>query len=213
MIIEAIDLSIQIGKRQLISDLSLSVDYGELVMITGKSGAGKTTLINQLSLLDRHKQGTLKYFGQIIDRRSKIRNLRRDSISYMFQNYGLLEHLTVYENLKLALKFNKTFDRKQLAAFLESFGLYEVLSKKVSLLSGGEQQRVALVRSLLKPYDIIFADEPTGNLDEENTELLMTYFTQLVQRERKAIVMVTHNKQLLAQATKVIDLDQKNNPC
>lgn len=134
--------------------------------------------------------------------------IRKNVISYMFQNYGLLENMTVLENLKLAIKYNKSFKTSDLTILLEKFSLAEsILTKKVFLLSGGEQQRIALIRSLLKPFEVIFADEPTGNLDEENAAFIIEYFHHLVTEKQKAVVMVTHDNQLLKYASVVVDLD------
>lgn len=207
MIFEANNLSIEINQKKIITDFTLSVKAGDFVGITGKSGTGKTTLINNLSLLEKTYIGRLNYegFENTIKNRQMI---RKNVVSYMFQNYGLLENMTVLENLKLAIKYNKSFKANDLKMLLEKFSLAEsILTKKVFLLSGGEQQRIAFIRSLLKPFEVIFADEPTGNLDEENATFIIEYFHHLVTEKQKAVVMVTHDKQLLKYASVVVDLD------
>lgn len=209
MIFEANNLSIEINKKKIVTNFNLSVKAGDFILITGKSGTGKTTLINNLSLLEKTYTGSLNY-EQFDSTKKNIQRIRKNIISYMFQNYGLLENMTVLENLKLAIKYNQSFKKSDLTLLLEKFSLSEsILTKKVFLLSGGEQQRIALIRSLLKPFDIIFADEPTGNLDDENASFIIKYFQYLVTEKNKAVVMVTHDKQLLQYASLVIDLDLK----
>ncbi|EOH95107.1 hypothetical protein UAW_02186 [Enterococcus haemoperoxidus ATCC BAA-382] len=209
MIFEANNLSIEINKKKIVTNFNLSVKAGDFILITGKSGTGKTTLINNLSLLEKVYTGSLNY-EQFENTKKNCQRIRKNVISYMFQNYGLLENMTVLENLKLAIKYNKSFKKSDLTLLLEKFSLSEsILTKKVFLLSGGEQQRIALIRSLLKPFDIIFADEPTGNLDDENASFIIKYFQYLVTEKNKAVVMVTHDKQLLKYASLVIDLDLK----
>ncbi|MGK0551020.1 ATP-binding cassette domain-containing protein [Enterococcus faecalis] len=209
MIIEAKNLFISRGDKPIIAALDLAVDYGEFIIISRKSGSGKTTLINNLSLLEHNYQGELTYFNQPLKSHKMLQHLRRNHISYLFQNYGLLNNLSVYENLKLALNYNHQIKKAQLPAFLEEFGLNDVLSKKVVLLSGGEQQRVALLRSLLKPYDILFADEPTGNLDQENTKIIIEHLQRIVKQQQKAVVMVTHDPSLFRYGDRVIDLSAR----
>lgn len=210
MIVEANNLSIEIDKKKIITNFTLSVKAGDFVMITGKSGTGKTTLINNLSLLENRFTGSLKYNHSAVKKKN-IQTIRKNVISYMFQNYGLLENRTVLENLKLATKYNKSFEKADLNVLLDKFSLPEsILTKKVFLLSGGEQQRIALIRSLLKPFALIFADEPTGNLDDENAAFIIEYFQYLVKEKNKAVVMVTHNKEFLKYASVTIDLDSQN---
>ncbi|WP_159721210.1 ABC transporter ATP-binding protein [Enterococcus sp. CSURQ0835] len=207
MIFEANNLSININKKIIISDFSLSVSQGEFVFVIGKSGSGKTTLINTLSLLNPSYSGDLMYFGTQIDRKY-ITHLRRNVISYMFQNYGLLDNETVWENLKIASRYNKAFQKESLLQLISDFSLpASILNEKVYQLSGGEQQRVALIRTLIKPYDIIFADEPTGNLDRENAEFILNYLHDLVENQKKSVVMVTHENSYSNYATSIVDLN------
>jgi putative ABC transport system ATP-binding protein len=207
MIFKANDLSITLNKKEIISDFSLSVSEGEFVFIVGKSGSGKTTLLNTLSTLNNSYTGELTYFDNNLDRKY-INYLRRNVVSYMFQNYGLLENLTVWDNLKIASKYNKSFQKDYLLQLLSDFSFpNSVLNEKVYQLSGGEQQRIALIRTLIKPYEIIFADEPTGNLDKENADFILNYLNNIVENEHKSVVMVTHDKSYLTYATSIIDLD------
>ncbi|EGO8535259.1 ABC transporter ATP-binding protein, partial [Enterococcus faecalis] len=196
------------GNKQIVSNFSFTADFGEFIIITGKSGSGKTTLINELSLLENQHSGILNYYNKSELTNKRIQLLRRNCISYMFQNYGLIESMSVLDNLKLALKFNKETDESAVDAYLEKFELSNLKKKKVSFLSGGEQQRVALIRSLLKPFDILFADEPTGNLDQENGMILVNYLQNLVTQSNKSVVMVTHDENLFQYANQIIHLTE-----
>lgn len=207
MIMKAKNFSLNIGEKQIVQQLNLEVKREELLMITGKSGCGKTTLLTNFSLLDCFYQGELFYFDQVV-RKSAYQRLKRYHISYMFQNYGLLENSTVQENFALASKYNQELKKERVNELLNEFGLAaDIIKEKVYILSGGEQQRIALIRNLLKPFDILFADEPTGNLDKENTEFLMKYLKHLATDEKKAIVVTTHDEQLFPYATARLDLD------
>lgn len=206
MILNAKSLSVDINKKRIISDFSLAINQGEFIFVIGQSGSGKTTLINSLSLINDSYCGELTYYGKKIDRKYKT-YLRRNIISYMFQNYGLLDNLTVWENLKIASKYNGYFKKDYVLQLLSEFYLpNSVLNEKVYQLSGGEQQRVALIRTLIKPYEIIFADEPTGNLDKKNADFILRYLTNLVENEQKSVVMVTHENSYSKYATSIIEL-------
>lgn len=207
MLVKVENLTIKKGNRQIISNFSLSIGKGEFIMITGKSGSGKTSLIDAISLLETEYIENISYLSQKINSKN-IQRLRKNVVSYMFQNYGLLENMTVWENIKIAAKLNKKFNKEQLLKLFEKLSLSEtLLDKKIYLLSGGEQQRIALIRSVIKPFDIIFADEPTGNLDEQNAQLIINYFTEIITWENKTVVMVTHDKTFLKYATKVLSID------
>lgn len=208
MIFEANNISVSINKKKLISDFSLSVNSNEFIMITGKSGSGKTTLLNTLSLLDKNYYGNITYLGEKITRK-KCKLLRRNIISYMFQNYGLLDNSTVWDNLKLATKYNHDFKKDDLDILLNEFSLPKsILTERIFCLSGGEQQRIALIRTLIKPFKIIFADEPTGNLDDENAKFILSYLKNITISSDKSVIMVTHEKEFLDYASKVIDLNE-----
>jgi len=151
--------------------------------------------------------GNLYYFDKMITKK-EVMLLRRTIISYMFQNYGLLDNSTVWENIKLATKYNKEFNKNDLFTLLDEMSLPKsVLNEKVYRLSGGEQQRISLIRTLVKPFQILFADEPTGNLDKENTDFIFSYLKNLCLAQNKAIVLVTHEKDYLNYATQAISLE------
>ena len=189
------------GEKTLFENFSLKIERGEFLSIMGESGAGKTTLLNMMGLLDRPDSGTVVLCGQknpAFSSRTAV-NLRRRHISYLFQNYGLIDTETVENNMRIATHFksiSKKKERRLIADALEQVGLQGYEKRKVYTLSGGEQQRVALAKVIVKSPQIIFADEPTGNLDSETgakvEELLFNYNKQ----EGATLIIVTHDVDL-----------------
>ena len=169
------------GEKTLFENFSLKIERGEFLSIMGESGAGKTTLLNMMGLLDRPDSGTVVLCGQenpAFSSRTAV-NLRRRHISYLFQNYGLIDTETVENNMRIATHFksiSKKKERRLIADALEQVGLQGYEKRKVYTLSGGEQQRVALAKVIAKSPQIIFADEPTGSLDECNREIMCWRF-------------------------------------
>ena len=162
------------GKNQvLFNDLSLEIEQGEFVGLIGKSGAGKTTLLNIIGLITDISAGTIT-IGNYKNLSMKNKNamlLRRHTIGYLFQNYGLVEDESVLWNLKLAPEYRKMSKGEKLRKinkYLKQFGLSDMLNKKIYQLSGGEQQRVAIIKLILQGSKIILADEPTSGLDKDN---------------------------------------------
>ena len=185
------------GDRVLFQDFSLKVEKGEFLSITGESGAGKTTLLNMMGLLEQPDRGNIILFGR---RNLKFSSrqaveLRRHKISYLFQNYGLIDTETVMDNMKLAVRFYKISGAER---------RYE--RRKIYTLSGGEQQRVALAKVIAKSPQLIFADEPTGSLDEKNREYVLDILKAL-NRRGKTVVVVTHDPYVDACAKRHICLN------
>lgn len=186
----------QLGDKILFEDFNLTIKKGDSVVIVGESGSGKTTLLNILSLIEKPDDGHIFWREKEIKKvntRATSKIIRED-IGYLFQNYALIDNATVEENIKIGLKYRK--DTKNYGQLieeaLERVGLENFKTRKVYSLSGGEQQRVALARTIVKPSWIIFADEPTGNLDEENSKKIMDILFDL-NRGGKAIIVVTHD--------------------
>ena len=203
-------ISLSYGKHEIFRDFSCSVEAGEFLGIIGPSGSGKSSLLNMLGLLLRPTSGTTWHFGQRnlrINSRRALRCLRYD-LAYLFQNYALMEDATVFQNLKLAAHYGKQRSQADLEAALTCVGLEGYGPRQTRSLSGGEQQRLAFARLLLKPAQVILADEPTGNLDRESANEIMELF-DLLRQEGKSIVMVTHDPQLLSGVTRVIDIGGK----
>ncbi|MBH0911411.1 ABC transporter ATP-binding protein, partial [Enterococcus faecium] len=192
--------------KKIKQNWNFSISEKDFIIVTGKSGSGKTTLLNNLSLIDKQYTGNLFYFEKKVSKHD-IQRLRRNHISYLFQNYALLENQTVQYNFELAKKFNSNISNDHIYNLLTDFSLpKDILKEKIFLLSGGEQQRIALIRNMLKPFDILFADEPTGNLDKENSTFIMNFLKNLTEKEKKAVVLVTHDLNVLNYGTNIIEL-------
>ena len=164
--------------KNIINNLDLDIYDGEMIAIVGKSGAGKTTLLNILGLLEKVDKGSIELFNKDVTKIKyrELNKLLRNKISYLFQNYALIDNETVGQNLDIALTYskkNKAEKRIEKENALKKVGLEIDLKKKVFELSGGEQQRLAIARILLKPSSLILADEPTGSLDRNTRDEIL----------------------------------------
>ncbi|MBC1318124.1 ATP-binding cassette domain-containing protein [Listeria booriae] len=207
MRVEVNNLEYTFARKKLFDGLSFVANSGEFIVIHGASGSGKSTLLNLLSGLLMNQSGSIRVFASD-ETELNINNrvYRRDYLNYMFQNFALLEDETVEYNLLLPLteiRMRGNEKRNLIEASLDKVGLKNELKSKVATLSGGEQQRIALARIFLKSGDLVIADEPTGNLDEENT-LIIIHLLRELQEQGKIIIVVTHNPNFLSYATKVI---------
>ena len=190
------DVSKKFGNHRVLENINLDICQGEFVCIFGKSGGGKTTLLNIIGTLEDYDSGRVFCFSkQDPVKNKKIGEiLRREKIAYLFQNFALVEKMTVEENMLLATKYNKEKNKpKIIEDALSKMGVLDKLKSKVYELSGGEQQRVALARNMVKPFEIMLADEPTGSLDYENKKIVIDTLIQL-NSEGKTIVVVSHDK-------------------
>lgn len=192
------------------NNLNMVIDTGEMVAITGTSGSGKSTLLNILGQIDLNYSGDVIIDNILTKQLSKSQREKfiRNSVNYLFQNFALIDHQTVEDNLMIGLEYtnlNKINKKKEIADVLKKVGLDGYSTKKIYKLSGGEQQRVALARVMLKPGNIVLADEPTGNLDDENSVLVISLLKKL-RDEGKTIILVTHNIELARQCDRIIKL-------
>lgn len=178
-------------------EVSLSIEKGAWTAIMGPSGSGKTTLLNLLDGLDRPTGGQVEILGQDVSRfgSDEWAVFRRENIGLVFQQFYLIPYLTALENVMLAQYYHSMVDKKQAMTALDRIGLSDRADHLPSQLSGGEQQRVCIARALINEPKIILADEPTGNLDEDNEEIVMDIFKRL-DAEGHTIIMVTHNPDL-----------------
>ena len=184
-------------ERQILKDLSAEFEEGKFYTILGPSGSGKTTLLSIVAGLDSAKSGKIYYKDRLIDK-GQLHEYRRNDISIVFQQYNLISYLTAYENVLLAMTEtdNKIPDDKKAVAYnlLEKFGIVKTKANRlVGQLSGGEQQRVAIARALASNVDLVFADEPTGNLDTATEKEIIEIFKQLAHEFNKTIIVVTHS--------------------
>ncbi len=198
----------QSGNRKLtvLENVSFEVAPGDTLAIVGPSGSGKTTLLGLCAGLDVSSGGSVSLNGQAMDKltedqRAKLRN---DSVGFIFQNFQLLPTLTALENVMVPLELKKRKDAKSKALeLLEKVGLGDRVTHYPSQLSGGEQQRVSIARAFANEPKILFADEPTGNLDTETGEMIENLIFQLNEEEGTTLILVTHDTEL-AQRTKQI---------
>ena len=189
-----------LSEVRALDDVSLFVDRGEYISIVGSSGSGKTTLLNLLSGLDSPTSGAVEFQGIALQLMSKreLASYRAKKIGMVFQSFNLIPQFTAIQNVEMALYFNGTDvkeRRRQSQAILEQLGLSDRLTHKPADMSGGEQQRVALARAIVKKPEILFADEPTGNLDYENAQQIASLINNL-NKENYTIILVTHNIEL-----------------
>lgn len=198
------------GKVQtpVLRGLNFSIDKGEFVSLVGPSGSGKTTLLYVLGGLETYQEGSVKVFDkELKDYTSQEKALLRSKkIGFVFQFYNLIPNLTVYENIMLAAVLGNQSSKEDIFKILEIVGLSGYEDYYPSQLSGGMQQRVAIARCLINEPEIIFADEPTGNLDYTNGKLIMELFSKLNKDFQKTILMVTHNEETTLYATRVIHM-------
>ena len=190
---------------------SFSVTAGEFVAIVGPSGSGKSTLLNIIGALDRPTSGRVLISGQDLSQanNSELARIRNENIGFVFQSFNLIPRMTAAENIALPLLIRgaRPKDRKiQALKLLKEFGLESKAENKPGELSGGEQQRVAVARALANNPSIILADEPTGNLDTRNSELMMKIFHQSNSEAEKTLLIITHNLELASRAEKVVSI-------
>lgn len=208
MIVKLENIYKDFGSHRVLDDINLQINDGEFIIITGKSGSGKSTLCNIIGLLDQPTSGKVYIDDKLITYKNKeIAHLLRYKISYLFQNFALIDNQTVGYNLSLIYHTNK--EKKKMKSKIEEslklFGLEGYYNKKVYECSGGEQQRIAIVRTFLKEGNLIICDEPTGSLDEENKKIVMKELIDL-HKSGKTIIMVTHDISLLPYGSRIIEL-------
>ena len=197
------------GRKVVLNGVSFSVDESEFVMIYGKSGCGKTTLLNILGGLDRPTSGSVVIDGESISALSEdeLAKMRLEKIGFVFQDFNLILDLTVRENIALPLRFSGKEDGGRIDTMMEKFDIKPLANETANKISGGEAQRVAIVRALMNEPKIILADEPTGNLDAENTANVMKMFGLVREDFGTTIVLATHDKELARHATATVFLD------
>lgn len=199
-------------EHKIFENFNLEIPEGKLTVIHGASGSGKTTLLNIIGLIESFDDGQL-YFGEGANpapatTSQKALLLRRSSISYLFQNFALLEDETIEKNLELALvysKLSKNQKQKRMKEALVWVNLRHALKTKVYSLSGGEKQRVAVARALLKDSSLILADEPTGSVDKGNRDDIIQLLRLEVERG-KTVIIVTHDSDIVAQADFIVKI-------
>ena len=201
--VEIVNMSKSFHEKTLFKDYNLKIPDGAFVVIHGKSGTGKTTLLNIIGGLEKIDDGQVLVNGIDISKKKNKKNFYRYTVGFLFQNFALVDGKTVRQNLEMVSPTFRTDISIEDA--LTGVGLKGYDTKKVYTLSGGEQQRVALARLMIKKCELILADEPTGSLDPENTRMVMNILKNL-NKEGKTIIIVTHNEEIVRDAEYKIEL-------
>ena len=209
--VEIMDVTKKYGDRVIFDHINMEIREGEMTALIGPSGCGKSTLLNMIGLLEDLSNGKIRIFGKEIPKINsrKATMLRRNTVNYLFQSSALVVDMTVYQNLMLAMHFVRISQKEKeirINRMLHEVGLPKMKSAVVNTMSGGEQQRVALARTLLKPGKLILADEPTGALDEKSAEKVFLLLRDLCVQYKKTVIMVTHNMELAQQTDQVVNL-------
>jgi putative ABC transport system ATP-binding protein len=205
------NLTKKYGSRTILDDISLQVSKGESIAIIGPSGTGKSTLLNIVGLLETQTSGTVRFHGANIPRinSSAATAMRRDHINYLFQSFALINSSTTIENILIGLhsiKLRRSAKEKRIMELLERLGLHHVAHDKIMTLSGGERQRVALARCLLKPGELILADEPTGALDNDLADIAINEMLTLQKDYEKTLLVVTHDLRVANRCDRTFEL-------
>ena len=207
---------------EILKGISLNIDEGEFVAIMGPSGSGKSTLMNILGCLDSPSSGAYQLDGKSVENLSadELAEIRNQKIGFVFQGFNLLSRTTALENVELPLVYSNVSPKERMERAqkaLESVGLKERMSHMPNQLSGGQQQRVAIARAIVGGAPIIFADEPTGNLDTKMSVEIMGLFSELNEKMGRTIILVTHEEDIARFAKRIIKIvdgeissDQRN---
>lgn len=198
---------------KVLKDVSFSIDQGEFVAVTGKSGCGKSTLLYILSTMDTDYEGELWIDGESVRGKSEgqLARIRNEKIGFVFQFHYLLNEFTVLKNVMLpGLKLQKypaaEVEHRAMER-LKTLGIEALALKKANQLSGGEKQRVAIARALINDPLLIMGDEPTGNLDKKNSDIVFDIFKQLSEEYRQTLLIVTHDQDFAANTNRIIEME------
>ena len=207
----------KVGSEKVVAldNINLEIEKGEFCCIVGTSGSGKSTLLNQLAGLEKPTKGTVTINGENISKMNEkqLAVFRQNNIGFIFQSYNLLPTLTAVENVAFPLIFkgvDKKVREKKARAILKEMQMGERMNHKPTELSGGQQQRVGIARAYVGIPSVIFADEPTGNLDSKTTEQVMDMLIDISEKNNITFVMVTHDPELAKKAKRVITIVDGN---
>jgi ABC-type lipoprotein export system ATPase subunit len=198
-------------KHQILNDLSLAVDYNQIVSLYGASGSGKSTLLNILSGLMSYDSGQINFNNQLIDENFDYVNFRRNDIGIIFQEDHLLSEFNVIENIMLPsiISGNSKKTAYNLAyKLLENFSLLNIKNSYSNILSGGEKQRVSILRAIINKPKFIIADEPTGSIDENNKDKIFTLFKDIISQYDTSILIATHDNNVSKISNKILNLSK-----
>lgn len=192
-----------------LNDVSFSIEKGEFCCLLGTSGSGKSTLLNLMAGLEKPTKGEILIKGKHIEKMTEkhLAVFRRNYVGFVFQSYNLLATLTALENVSLPLVFKgvpKAIRDKKALEMLKAVGLEKRLKHKPNQMSGGQQQRVSIARAFISSPEIVFADEPTGNLDSKTTLEVMNLITSMARKNNQTLIIVTHDIEIAGYADKII---------
>ena len=212
--IDNLDKTFSQGDRriEIFNNFNLEVEMGEFVSITGPSGSGKTTLLQIIAMIDSFDNGSYNLLGQDISDYSNVEkcNMRLQNFGFIYQSFNLLEDFNALENVAMPLIIRgveKSESYKLASNMLKLFNLDHREGHYSNELSGGEQQRVAIARAVITKPKIIIADEPTGNLDKENSTQVLDFLFKSIEKEKITLIMATHNDEIASRAVKRVDLE------
>ena len=215
--IECINLSksffVDNNEIEVLDNINISIKRGDLVALSGRSGAGKSTLLQILASLDAPCSGLIKYDDKLITsfNNSDLSNIRLNNFGFVYQFHHLLEDLTVIENILIPLEIaNKTIDKSEVSKIIDEVGLTHRINHLPWKLSGGEKQRVAIARALINKPNFIFLDEPTGNLDEDNAEIIQNLLLDISRRYKIALITATHDSNFIKNFDKIYKIQDMN---
>ena len=215
--IECINLSksffVDNNKIEVLDNINLSIKRGDLVALSGRSGAGKSTLLQILASLDAPSSGSIKYDDKLITsfNNSDLSNIRLNNFGFVYQFHHLLEDLTVIENILIPLEIsNKSIDKSAVIEIVDEVGLSNRINHHPWKLSGGEKQRVAIARALINKPNFIFLDEPTGNLDEDNAQIIQNLLLDISRRHKIALITATHDSNFIKNFDKIYKIQDMN---
>lgn len=191
--------------RPVLTDINLAVDNSSYITIIGKSGSGKSTLLNILGLLESYDSGEYRFNGTLIRNYTDYAKLRLNNIGFIFQSYNLIPTLTCHENILMPTLYGGRGKKGDLDSLVELLDIAPLLDQRVTTLSGGEKQRVAIARSLILDPCLILADEPTGNLDTKNREIIFNLLDH-EHKKGRAVILITHDADIAARAETVMEL-------
>src|SRR5688572_22101216 len=197
------------GQVQALRGVDFRIQQGEFVAIVGPSGSGKSTLLQMLGALDHPNAGTLKYRGASLQDRADLASYRAREIGFIFQAFHLLPTFTALENVQIPMfETHRSVSERKLRAIelLKAVGLERRLHHLPAKLSGGERQRVAIARSLANGASVLLADEPTGNLDSENADLILDLIVGLRREQNFTLILVTHDLGIARQAARIVEM-------
>ena len=211
--INNLDKTFSQGDRriEIFNNFNLEVEMGEFVSITGPSGSGKTTLLQIIAMIDSFDNGSYNLLGQDISDYSNVEkcNMRLQNFGFIYQSFNLLEDFNALENVAMPLIIRgveKSESYKLASNMLKLFNLDHREGHYSNELSGGEQQRVAIARAVITKPKIIIADEPTGNLDKENSTQVLDFLFKSIEKDKITLIMATHNDEIASKAVKRVDL-------